>query len=99
MTGPYRYRTTGQGTPWIIAPDRNRSRNDGSRFVRPDDEPPFWLGLLVLIALIGAIFAAVLLAFVLIHEPPAAAPDAHASSETPLTSGVGAVAGNRELRR
>lgn len=81
----YRYRTTGQGTPWIVATGYRNQSNPNARLVRNDDSPPFWLGLLVLIAGLGAIVATVLLISTLINDPPAASPDAHAlaSSGTP----------------
>lgn len=77
MSRAYRYRTTGQGTPWIVAPDRGRTKNDGARFVRPADQPPLWLGVLILVAVLGIIVAAVCFVSVL-RAPPAASPDAHA---------------------
>lgn len=95
MSRAYRYRTTGQGTPWIVAPDRNRIRDTGARLerMRPAGEPPLWVGVLILLV----IGAAVWFAIIAFSSPPAAGPDAYApaSRGTPPSSAVGPDAANR----
>lgn len=98
MTGPYRYRTTGCGSPWIVAPDRGRVRNDGARFVRAADEPPAWLGVLIVAFGLFTLIAVILIVSAIVYQTPrASAATPAASINTP--AGIEAVGGgNRGAR-
>lgn len=60
-----RYTSTGQGTPHIVALDRNRTRHTGAQFERPTGELSLPMGTLLLGSVLGIIAAFVLVLGVL----------------------------------
>lgn len=91
---------TSQGTSHIVHPGYRYQSNPHAKFVRPAGEPPLWLGVLLLAAMLGVIVAGVLLISAL-SEPTAAslAVNAPAVAISPTSSVVEAGAANREAGR